>query len=226
MAPHNAVLGVFAKWPRPGLVKTRLASSVGPDRAARVARAFLLDTLDRLAAIPVRRVVAFDPADAETDFAALLRGRYALRPQGDGDLGDRLTRFLTAEVAAGAGAVVVVGADSPTLPVGYVEQAFAALESVDVVLGPAADGGYYLLGCGRRVPPVFDGVGWGGRRVLAETVARLPADDWRLALLPPWYDVDTPDDWDVLCGHVAALRRAGLDPGVPHTEALLREDTT
>ena len=171
----------------------------------------------------VRRVVAFAPDDAKADFTALVRGRFDLRPQGDGDLGIRMARFLTTEHAAGAEAVVLVGADSPTLPVDYVERAFAELERADVVLGPATDGGYYLLGCGRRVPPIFDGVRWGTSRVLADTMACLPAD-WRLALLPPWYDVDTPDDWRMLCGHVSALRRAGLDPGVPFTEKLLQED--
>jgi glycosyltransferase A (GT-A) superfamily protein (DUF2064 family) len=89
-----------------------------------------------------------------------------------------------------------------------------------VVLGPATDGGYYLIGCARGVPPVFDGVGWGGPRVLAETVARLGATPARLALLPPWYDVDTLADWWALRGHLAALRRAGLDADVPHTLAL------
>jgi rSAM/selenodomain-associated transferase 1 len=223
MSARRLVLGVFAKWPRPSFVKTRLAAAVGPDRAATVARAFLLDTLDRLAAIPVRRVVAFSPDDAYADGAALVSGRYELRAQGDGDLGVRMARFVTAEVDAGADAVVVVGADSPTLPVEFVERAFTDLEQADLVLGPATDGGYYLFGCGRRVPPVFDGVPWGTNRVLAETVARLPADLWRLRVLPPWYDVDTPDDWEMLRGHVAALRRARSDPGIPVTEGLLQE---
>jgi glycosyltransferase A (GT-A) superfamily protein (DUF2064 family) len=92
------------------------------------------------------------------------------------------------------------------------------------VLGPATDGGYYLVGCGRRPPPIFEDVAWGGPTVLAESVARLADPAWRLALLPPWYDVDTRDDWRMLCGHLAALRRAGLDPGVPHTEALCRDN--
>ncbi len=139
------------------------------------------------------------------DFAAILSGRFVLRPQGKGDLGVRLKRFLTSEIAGGADSVVVVGADSPTLPVEYVERAFAELQRADVVLGPATDGGYYLLGCGRRIPPVLDGLIWGGSRVLIETLARLPADNWKLAVLPPWYDVDTLDDWHTLRGHVAAL---------------------
>jgi glycosyltransferase A (GT-A) superfamily protein (DUF2064 family) len=131
--------------------------------------------------------------------------------------------FIGRRLADGAESVVLVGADSPTLPVDYVGRAFDALGRADVVLGPALDGGYYLLGCGRRLPPVFDGVAWGTGRVLAQTVARLADPSWRLALLPPWYDVDAPADWRLLCGHLAALRRAGIDPATPRTEALARE---
>jgi rSAM/selenodomain-associated transferase 1 len=214
------VLGLFAKWPAPGAVKTRLGDA---ERAGRVARAFLLDTLDRLAAVDARRVLVFAPAERSEAFADLATGRYALVPQGEGDLGVRLRRFIAAELAAGAGATVVVGADSPTLPVEFVEQAFALLRDSDVVLGPTCDGGYYLLGCGRRLPPVFAGIDWGTPRVLSQTVAALADPSWKLALLPPWYDVDTPADWSLLGGHLAALRRAGIDPGVPRTEALCRE---
>ncbi len=216
------VLGLFAKWPAPGAAKTRLGAGRGPEWGARVARAFLLDTVERLAGAGDRRVLAFDPPGAADDFAALVGGRFELVPQADGDLGRRLARFAADQFAAGAGALVLVGADSPTLPVEYAERAFAELRQADVVLGPATDGGYYLIGFARRVPPVFDGVAWGTSRALADTVARLEGAG-RLALLPPWYDVDTPDDWALLCGHLAALRRAGIDPGAPRTEALARE---
>jgi rSAM/selenodomain-associated transferase 1 len=218
----SAVLGVFAKWPTPGAVKTRLG--LPPQRTAQVACAFLRDTLDRLASLAVRRVLVFSPAEAEEDFAALAVGRYALAPQGEGVLGARLHRFFADELAQGSRRVVVVGSDSPTLPPEHVEAAFAALATADVVVGPATDGGYYLLGCGARLPPVFDDMPWSGPDVLAETVARLADPSWRLAVLPPWYDVDTPEGWALLRGHVAALRRSGIDPGVPHTEAELRAD--
>jgi glycosyltransferase A (GT-A) superfamily protein (DUF2064 family) len=72
------------------------------------------------------------------------------------------------------------------------------------------------------VPPIFERIAWGGSRLLADTVAALADPQWRVALLPPWYDVDTPADWDALCGHVAALRRCGLDPQLPNTERLMR----
>lgn len=215
------VLGMFAKEPRPGTAKTRLAAAASPAWAAAVAAAFLLDTLERLAAFPARRLLAFAPAEAAAWFAAQAGGRFDLTPQGTGDLGERLAGFFRRRLEEGARAVVVVGSDSPTLPVAYVAQAFEALETADVVLGPATDGGYYLLGCGRRLPPVFTDIRWGGSSALHDTLACLADPAWRLALLPPWYDVDTLDDWHMLRGHVAALRRAGQDPGVPRTEALV-----
>ncbi len=218
------VLGLFAKWPEAGRVKTRLAAATSPAFAAAVARAFLRDLTERLGAVAGRRVLAFAPPAAGPLFAEVMRDRFALVPQADGDLGRRLSTFIAGEVAAGAEAVVVLGSDSPTLPLGHVERAFAELSRADVVLGPATDGGYYLIGCGRRLPPIFENIAWGGPTVLAESVDRLADPAWRLALLPPWYDVDTLDDWRMLRGHLAALRRAGLDPGVPHTEALCRSN--
>jgi rSAM/selenodomain-associated transferase 1 len=215
------VLGVFAKWPSPGAVKTRLTREDDAAWSARVARAFLLDTVERLSRVSARRVLVFDPRERENDFADAVSGRFALRPQIGGDLGQRLSAFVDEEVGSGAQAVVVVGTDSPTLPVDYAEQAFAALEQADVVLGPAMDGGYYLVGCGAKRLPIFEGIAWGTSRVLAETIAALTDPRWRLTLLPPWYDVDTPADWTMLLGHVSAQRRAGLDPAIPHTEALI-----
>jgi rSAM/selenodomain-associated transferase 1 len=211
------VLGVFAKQPVPGRVKTRLARETDADWAAQVAAALLADVLQRAATIPVQRVIAFAPTEARAFFAKAANGQFELEAQSDGDLGVRLRGFIERQRAD---AVVVIGTDSPTLPVAFIEQAFAALETADLVLGPAGDGGYYLIGCGRRVPPVFDGIPWSSANVLAETVRRLNDPSWRLALLPPWYDIDTLADWRMLCGHIVAMRRAGIDPGVPHTEAL------
>jgi rSAM/selenodomain-associated transferase 1 len=211
------VLALFAKWPQPGATKTRLG-----DRGAEVARAFLLDSVERFARIDAHRVLAFAPPDAEKEFADLVQGRFHLVPQKPGDLGQRLCGFLQDQLRVGVESVVFLGTDSPTLPREYVDDAFARLQTAEVVLGPATDGGYYLLGCARRVPPIFDHVAWSTSRVLADTIAALSDLQWRIALLPPWYDVDTPDDWEMLCGHVAALRRCGVDPQVPNAESLMR----
>jgi len=219
----TAVVGLFAKWPQPGNVKTRLAGATSPAWAARVADACLRDTLLRLARLPVRRVLVFAPVEAEVDFARLAGDAVVVVPQGGGDLGQRMSHFIEQELQDGAEAVVLVGADSPTLPVAHVEQAFAELKRADVVLGPAMDGGYYLVGCGRRVPPIFQGIAWSTAQVLGQTIACLGDSPWRLALLPPWYDIDTCEDWALLQAHIAAMRRSGMDPEVPHVEALLAE---
>jgi rSAM/selenodomain-associated transferase 1 len=213
------ILGIFAKQPTPGQVKTRLAAATSPEFAAQVADAMLRDTLDRLAAMDAERWLVFTPNDAAPTIGEYAAGRYELTPQGDGDLGQRLRRFLEEHMRSGTERIVVVGADSPTLPVDFVVNAFSKLQCAEVVLGPANDGGYYLIGCTRSVPAAFDGIAWGGSTVLTESIARLDTAT-RLALLPPWYDVDTFEDWQILKGHVAALRKAGIDPGVAHSETL------
>lgn len=220
----SRILGLFAKFPQPGQVKTRLASASSPAWAARVALAFLQDSVDRLSTVAANRVLACSPPETASFFSDLVRGRFAVRPQGAGDLGQRMAGFFSRQLQAGAERIVLLGTDSPTLSVALVEQAFQELDRADVVLGPATDGGYYLVGCARRLPPIFSGMNWSSPRVLLDTVARLADCECRLALLPPWYDVDTLEDWWMLCGHLAAWRRAGLDPGVPHTEHLAFHD--
>jgi len=222
MGVSSGTLGVFAKRPVAGTGKTRLAAETSPAWAAAVAAAFLADTLDQLASVDARRVLAFAPPDAESYFRDLVIGRFELTPQRDGDLGQRMAGFFAEQFTVGARRIVLVGSDSPTLPRAFVEQAFRELDAADVVLGPAADGGYYLIGCSGRMPPLFEGIAWGGAGVLHNTIARLPKK-CRLALLPPWYDVDTLDDWQALCGHLAALRRAGL-PVPVRTNTLATEE--
>jgi uncharacterized protein len=219
VSPLKNVLGVFAKEPRPGAAKTRLASETSPHFAARVAEALLLDTLQRFASTEAARYLVFAPAGSRASLESFAGGSYQLIDQGGGDLGQRLQRFFTTQFAQGAERVVVIGSDSPTLPAPFVSLAFESLASADVLLGPATDGGYYMLGCARRVPPIFTGIDWGAHTVLGDTIVRLDPR-CRLSLLPPWYDVDTLADWQTLCGHVKALRQAGVDPCVPHTEKL------
>lgn len=223
MKPDLNVLGLFAKRPDPGRVKTRLAAATSTAFAARVAEAFLLDGLDRLTTVAAGRVLAFTPPDARDYFVGVAGDRFEVLPQVEGDLGPRMAAFFSGQFQAGAAKVVLVGTDSPTVPLSFIAQAFQELDRADLVLGPATDGGYYLIGCKDSPPPIFEAIAWGTSTVLGETIARLQDTRWQLALLPPWYDVDTAADWQMLRGHLAALRRAGLDPNLPHTEALIAE---
>jgi hypothetical protein len=123
---------------------------------------------------------------------------------------------IEAELVAGAAAVVLVGTDSPTLPLGFLRQAAAWLggeRPCDAVLGPALDGGYYLIGARRELPSLFaPGIAWSTDQVLPETLRRLCAlgrEGLAVRLLPPFYDVDTPDD---LARLISDLLMLGRDP--------------
>jgi glycosyltransferase A (GT-A) superfamily protein (DUF2064 family) len=132
-----------------------------------------------------------------------------------------MAAFFAGELEDGASRIVLIGSDSPTLDPTIVISAFLCLESRDVVLGPSTDGGYYLVGCRASVPPMFEGIDWSTPEVLGQTVDLLRDTGLSLSVLPPWYDVDGPDDWRMLSGHVRAMRRSGMDPGLPRVEALL-----
>jgi hypothetical protein len=216
----DTVLGLMAKEPVAGRVKTRLAAGTSPAFAARVAEAFLLDQLERLQVVAARRLLVYDPPAAAAYFRSACPPGWELSPQTPGDLGTRLRAIFAAQFDRGAHAVVLVGTDSPTLPMALIAAAFERLADHDLVLGPATDGGYYLIGLRQPKLTLFEGIDWGTATVLAQTVARLE-EGARLALLPPWYDVDTLDDWQALAGHLAALIRAGTDPGLPRTRHLV-----
>jgi rSAM/selenodomain-associated transferase 1 len=191
------LLGVFAKHWAKGSVKTRLAAHLGDDAACELYREFVKCTIQRFSNIADRRVLAFWPPEARTAFQQFEAGGWELAAQTPGDLGARMRRFFDDAWKSGVQRAVLIGSDSPTLPVEYVEQAFALLEQYAVVLGPACDGGYYLVAAANHTPAIFDGIAWSTPEVWGQTIARLHASQTPFAILPEWYDVD----------EVAALRR-------------------
>jgi uncharacterized protein len=207
-------LMVFAKAPQAGRVKTRLAPAVGAENAARLHEAFVRDVVARHAR-PDRPMTVWRAGDLTHPLWAELGA--SLETQPPGELGHRM-RFAFEQEGAAGEAVVVLGTDSPSLPPALVDAAFEALTRVPVVLGPACDGGYYLLGLRGCVPPIFDDVPWGTGSVLTDTLAALRAAGQRYELLPFWYDVDRPADLTLLKAHLPTLE-------VPprHAAALLAE---
>lgn len=222
--PPRSLLAVFVKHPTPGRVKTRLAAALGPDAAADLYAAFTQDILGRFRRVAASRILAFTPADAAArdHFQQLSAGDYELWPQPDGSLGHRLHAFFHTHLAT-ADRAVAIGSDSPTLPAEFAARALELLGERDCVLGPAADGGYYLIALRRPCPALFGGIDWGTPRVLEQTVDRLQQAGLSLHLLPVWYDVDTPDDLAFLRGDLAAMRHAGLPVELPATDQILRE---
>ncbi|MFZ5863526.1 MAG: TIGR04282 family arsenosugar biosynthesis glycosyltransferase [Nitrospirota bacterium] len=189
--PECAV-AVFAKAPLPGTVKTRLIPPLTPAQAARLHAAFVADTLRRVASLDVARFLACTPQPRHPFLSACGR-RYHARTiaQGSGDLGARMQR-VAARLLTRYPKVVIIGTDSPTLPIAYIENALRTLDWADIVFGPSEDGGYYLVGQRRLYPKMFQGIPWGGPDVLASSLDKIPRA--RVALLPPWYDVDRPRD--------------------------------
>ena len=116
----------------------------------------------------------------------------------------------------------MIGADSPTLPVSYIEMALASER--DVVIGPSSDGGYYLVGMNRRLTDIFAGVDWGTDQVLPQTMERLRETGAALELLPLWYDVDHPNDLKFLKAHLALMRQGGVERPSATEEFLERMD--
>jgi rSAM/selenodomain-associated transferase 1 len=206
--PRRALV-VIAKEPVPGAVKTRLAPSLGADGAARAAAAMLADTLAVMARVDAEPWVCFAPPDARTRMAHLAPG-CRLLAQVEGDLGDRLAACFAALLGGVAERVVVVGADTPHVPRATYQAAFALLDQVDVVLGPAADGGYYLVGAKAALPELFVGVPMGTDAVLRVTIQRAIRRRLRIGTVPMLRDLDRLEDLR------AALAAGELD-GSPRT---------
>jgi rSAM/selenodomain-associated transferase 1 len=188
-------VAVMAKVPGATPVKSRLHPALGSSRATELYRRFLLDRLAALGTIPgVHPVIAFTPAHARAEMAALAGPDVPLLAQEGDDLGERLIHVFDRLFADGHPAVIATDSDSPSLPMAYVVQAAHALGEADVVIGPTDDGGYYLIGLGRRQPRLFDGIPWSTSETRAATVARAHDLGLSVRLLPRWFDVDTPED--------------------------------
>ncbi len=187
-------LAVLTRAPSSG-GKSRLFAGLGraPDPA--LLAALLLDTLAGTAASGAMRVVAVEPGDACDEVRLLVPEDVRVVPQEPGSLGDRMRALMRALFAEGARAVVLVGSDLPDIDPDVIARAFVELarDPRALVLGPANDGGYYLMGA-TSVPPLFDGIDWGTERVLAQTIAAAAHHRLRVTLLAPMADIDSIDD--------------------------------
>jgi rSAM/selenodomain-associated transferase 1 len=213
---------LFTKPAREGRVKTRLIGDLTAAAAAALHAAFLADLLARLRQgdFDLRLAWALEPGEALP--AAPVPG---VRQEGE-SLGERLYRALAAAAGeAGVTAVAALGSDHPTLPLALVHRAFERVEAgADVVLGPAEDGGYYLiaLSAGAVAPRLFAEIAWSTGAVLAETLARCRELGLAVELLPEASDVDTPDDLRRLAARLAdGDPDADADLGCPRTRGLL-----
>jgi hypothetical protein len=203
---------VFAKPPVPGKVKTRLAAQIGERYAAEFARAFLRDTWAMASTfVGVTPVLATTEAGIEE---LELSGPPETWLQGNGDLGQRLERVFTRALAK-ASFVIAIGADTPGLPPHLMRSAIADLATADAVLGPADDGGFYLIGLRRCPAGLFERLPWSMSTTFAAMQERLRAHAMTVSVLEPWFDIDQAEDLErlhsmILSGQVSASETARL----------------
>ena len=227
----SCAIAVMAKAPRPGHSKTRLSPPLTPDEASDMSAAFLRDITENIhlasQQADIAGYIAYAPAGLEGLFDGILApGTQLLLADGTGDMpegvqgfGRSLLHATRALFARGHSAVCVLNSDSPTLPTACLVQAAQSVLGGDrVVLGPAEDGGYYLLGMTALHEQLYAGITWSTERVAAQTRAAaakigLPPDE-----LPEWYDVDDR----AALGRLIADLDAGTGFAAPATAALVR----
>lgn len=200
----NALV-VVAKRPAPGQTKTRLTPPLTPPEAAQLYEHFLRDTLDLMRHVPNARCIIGYLPEGDEGYFRTLAPDFDLVPQRGNDLGERLDDALTRCLTNGFERAVIMDSDSPTLPADYLAQAFTALDSADVVLGPCDDGGYYLIGLKRPAPRLLREVKMSTPNVLSDTLKIVAEECLTATQLPAWYDVDTVAELERLRVELTAL---------------------
>jgi rSAM/selenodomain-associated transferase 1 len=193
--PDKSIVLLFIKAPFKGQVKSRLAMAVGEEPALELYKNFTLDIIDALSASGYPFRICFYPRDAEEAITTWLIG-YPTAPQAGSDLGERMELAFKKIFSEGFTRAILIGSDIPDLTQAVFHEALESLIKNDAVIGPAADGGYYLIGFNQRsfLPGIFRGIPWSTDTVFRETMDILHGSSLRVHLLPQWKDVDTLED--------------------------------
>jgi rSAM/selenodomain-associated transferase 1 len=205
-------LVLMAKAPIEGQVKTRLIGTLTAEDAKQLYVAFLSDTFALMEAVMEEReelslALCYTPEGEEEAFEDVEREGCLMIPQRGGDLGERLTNCFADVFAHGFDSVIAIGGDSPTLPEEMIEEAFDSLETEnDVVVVPAEDDGYCLIGMRRLHKQIFENIPWSTGEVMAVTEARAKEAGIGLIVGPAWYDVDTPEELERLKQELAETK--------------------
>lgn len=213
MSLNEERLVVFAKAPRLGRVKTRLCPPLNAESALELHCALVEQTLARLQKVSRPGIAHWlfisEALEETTTFE--VPASWTIRIQRGNSLGERLENAFRLAFEDGVKRMVVLGSDSPTVPLQCIDEALDELARYDVVIGPALDGGYYLLGSSRFVPELFRDISWGGVRVLQETEEALIRTGRSFTHLIPWYDIDADEDLVRLREEIAFFEREEPD---------------
>ncbi len=193
---HKNLLGFFAKYPEQGKVKTRLAKDIGPENTVSFYRRMVEHVLKRTASTDSAydRIVFYTPDTMGKQFADWLKGERLL-PQRGIDIGERMHKALQEMFDIGADKAIVIGGDIPDLDREIIGAAFQQLDSADIVIGPAMDGGYYLIGMNSPHRGVFQNITWSTGKVLDETLLLIRKMGLTHRTVTPLFDVDGYEDF-------------------------------
>lgn len=175
---------------------------------------FLNDSIEKICKVSdADRFVGITPSDSSGYFSCMSAHRESSPQvflQEGADLGEKMLNAFQARFDEGYEQVAIIGSDSPSLPVAYIEEALDSEK--DLAIGPSTDGGYYLIAMREKTMDVFSGrVDWGSEKVLRQTLERVKKTGSSLKLLPPWYDVDREEDLKFLKTHLELIAEAGLE---------------
>ena len=187
---------LFVKYPEKGNVKTRLAKTLDETVVRELYQNFVYDSLDLIESLHLPFFICFSPETAQDKMRAWLGELYHFIPQEGNDLGERMKNSFLQTFTEGFNTVVLLGSDTPDLPVHFIKQAIQALRTNDVVLGPSSDGGYYLIGCTKKSfsPDFFNNIQWSTNTVFQETLSIFKRLQKKAYVLPEWSDIDTVED--------------------------------
>lgn len=215
----SAAIGIMCKAPQPGRAKTRLAVTVGTEAAAGLSACFLRDVAAAIEAVPEqlgrKGYGVYAPAGTEVELRQIFPASFGLLLQAGADFGNVLHGAMRALLGTGHDCVMLVNGDSPTLPPAFLVEAIEALRHHGdrLVLGPASDGGYYLIGLKRAHRRLFEDIAWGTNSVAERTLDRAMEIGLEAKMLPEWYDVDDAETFAwlraELAGHSDRFRNGG-----------------
>ncbi len=189
---NNFQIIVFAKNPKPGFVKTRLNPPLDKNQSASLAESFLIDTVNLVTKIIKvnKKLLYYYPSNSIDYFKSIIKSDWSLELQKGRNLGERMTNAIIRSMRSDQCPVILIGTDSPALPASYISEALKALESVDVVIGPCLDGGFYLAGVKQYHRGLFRHIRWSSEFVLFDTIQNINKKKLTMRLLPMWFDVD------------------------------------
>ncbi len=219
----TVAVAIICKTPAPGKSKTRLSPPLRPEECAAISACFIQDlasTIGGLDPASAAGYAVYTPAGSETELRRLLPSEFGLVLQGEGNLGDRLHKGIADLLAEGHAGAIMVNSDSPTLPPAILQAAVEATAAGDrVVLCPAIDGGYTLIGLSEAHRHLFEDIPWSTEVVFQKTLDRARDMDLPVVVLDPWYDIDDASSYATLEAEMAGERPAFADAAMPLQDA-------